>query len=329
MLGGVVMQPLAAEADLRMAESQPPKSDDAPPRHGLEPRPLVHVPGLGMVEVVAPDAALAHVPPLALASPAASGFAASAAPSATSPEALTPLPDAAVLPAPAPRSSAPSPGPVLVRGDTAGSLGEKGAEGFPEAVGPVNAEADTEGSRRQLLPWPPEKWSRLASALVTMLNARTVGISPARITSPGSEVANDGDVEHGPGLGNAPAHVSLAAVGGVPQHSLEDYGANGGLAVTSMDDACVTQGAAGRLGALGRDVSAASPGLAGRSPVGPVERGRVAADLRLAQRPRLRSSPAGSISPQPSRSQSALGIPTRAHSLEEISGQGHEDAAAA
>jgi hypothetical protein len=57
MFGGVATQSLAAEPDPRRSESQAPRVEGVSLHHGGEPLPLVHVPGLGMVEVIAPDAA--------------------------------------------------------------------------------------------------------------------------------------------------------------------------------------------------------------------------------------------------------------------------------
>ena len=131
MLGGIMTQSLAADAkkaeaaaEMRKAEIQAGRASEVPTqRRDREPPPLVHVAGLGMVHVVAPEARLTYAdapaPPTvqAVAAPAAHVPAPSAAPSlpAAAPVALS-APVEPVRPPSAPRSlvSEAEPSPLVV-----------------------------------------------------------------------------------------------------------------------------------------------------------------------------------------------------------------------
>lgn len=116
IVGSIMSQSLAADAkkaeaaaEIRKVEIQAARPADMPsPRREREPPPLVHVQGLGMVHVVAPEATFAHPQvPAPAATQAPAPAAAEAAPHAPAP-AATQVPASPVAPAPAP-AAAPAP----------------------------------------------------------------------------------------------------------------------------------------------------------------------------------------------------------------------------
>jgi len=124
IVGSIMTQSLAADAkkaeaaaEIRKVEIQAARPADMPSqRRDREPPPLVHVPGLGMVHVVAADATFVHAQvPAAAAAPAPAPAAAPApappaAPAAAAAPAPAPSAEQAPAPAPAP-AAAPAPAP--------------------------------------------------------------------------------------------------------------------------------------------------------------------------------------------------------------------------